>query len=101
MNISELEKKGRLIMFNLENGHNPRNAQEGEEWLSVLQENNKAKTIPENRLEGFLGLLKAFLDRLLEKSQQFSMDGLKRQQERINNQNSTKKKNKSKSFDEI
>ena len=40
LNISELEKKGRLIMFNLENGHNPRNAQEGEEWLSVLQENN-------------------------------------------------------------
>ena len=79
--------------------HNPRNAQEGEEWLSVLQENKKAKTIPENRLEGFLGLLKAFLDRLLEKSQQFSMDGLKRQQERINNQNSTKKKNKSKSYD--
>lgn len=99
LNISELEKKGRLIMFNLENGHNPRNAQEGEEWLSVLQENKKAKTIPENRLEGFLGLLKAFLDRLLEKSQQFSMDGLKRQQERINNQNSTKKKNKSKSYD--
>ena len=98
-NISELEKKGRLIMFNLENGHNPRNAQEGEEWLSVLQENKKAKTISENRLEGFLGLLKAFLDRLLEKSQQFSMDGLKRQQERINNQNSTKKKNKSKSYD--
>lgn len=99
LNISELEKKGRLIMFNLENGHNPRNAQEGEEWLSVLQENKKAKTIPENRLEGFLGLLKAFLDRLLEKSQQFSLDGLKRQQERINNQNSTKKKNKSKSYD--
>lgn len=99
LNISELEKKGRLIMFNLENGHNPRNAQEGEEWLSVLQENKKAKTIPENRLEGFLGLLKAFLDRLLEKSQQFSLDGLKRQQERINRQNSTKKKNKSKSYD--
>lgn len=99
LNISELEKKGRLIMFNLENGHNPRNAQEGEEWLSVLQENKKAKTIPENRLEGFLGLLKAFLDRLLEKSQQSSLDGLKRQQERINNQNSTKKKNKSKSYD--
>lgn len=99
LNISELEKKGRLIMFNLENGHNPRNAQEGEEWLSVLQENKKAKTIPENRLEGFLGLLKAFLDRLLEKSQQFSMDGLKRQHERINRQNSTKKKNKSKSHD--
>lgn len=99
LNISELEKKGRLIMFNLENGHNPRNEQEGEEWLSILQENKKAKTIPENRLEGFLGRLKAFLDRLLEKSRQFSMDGLKRQQERINRQNSTKKKNKSKSHD--
>ena len=99
LNISELEKKGRLIMFNLENVHNPRNEQEGEEWLSILQENKKAKTIPENRLEGFLGLLKAFLDRLLEKSRQFSMDGLKRQQERINRQNSTKKKNKSKSYD--
>lgn len=99
LNISELEKKGRLIMFNLENGHNPRNEQEGEEWLSILQENKKAKTIPDNRLEGFLGRLKAFLDGLLEKSRQFSMDGLKRQQERIKRQNSTKKKNKSKSHD--
>lgn len=92
LNISEVEKKGRLIMFNLENGYEPKNLQEGEEWLSILQENKKSGKIPEKRLEGFLGLLKAFLDRLLGKGQKYSLEGLKRQQE------TSKKVSKSKIF---
>lgn len=83
LNISELEEKGRLIMFNLENGYNPKNVQEGEEWLSVLQENKKSKTIPLNRLEGFLERLKAFLDKTLGKVSQFSLEGLKNEDKEI------------------
>lgn len=96
LNISELEKKGRLIMFNLENGHNPRNAQEGEEWLSILQENKKAKTIPENRLEGFLERLKSFLSKFLKRDNEFSLEGLKRKSEEIKRE---RKPRKSKSWD--
>lgn len=96
LNISELEKKGRLIMFNLENGHNPRNEQEGEEWLSILQENKKAKTIPENRLEGFLERLKSFLSKFLKRDNEFSLEGLKRKSEEIKRE---RKPRKSKSWD--
>ncbi|PGE83463.1 hypothetical protein COM62_31265, partial [Bacillus pseudomycoides] len=76
--ISELEKKGRLVLFNLENGHEPKNEKEGEQWLSILEENKKAKTIPHRRLEGFIKRLKVFLDKILEKSREFSLEGLKR-----------------------
>lgn len=100
LNISEVEKKGRLILYNLENGYSPKNLEEGQRWLSVLEENKKYKTIPERRLEGFLRRLKAFIDKLLGKSQKYSMDGLKQQQERIKQQNSTnQQKKKSKSYD--
>lgn len=96
LNISELEKEGRLIMFNLENGRNPKNEQEGEEWLSVLQENKKAKTIPENRLEGFLERLKSFLSKFLKRDNEFSLEGLKRKSEEIKRE---RKPRKSKSWD--
>lgn len=81
LEISETEKKGRLILFNLENGHEPRNRQEGEQWLSILEENKKAKTIPQKRLEGFIERLKAFLDKILGKERKFSLEGLKNQSE--------------------
>lgn len=98
LDISVLEEKGRLIMFNLENGHNPKNGQEGEEWLSVLLENKKARTIPENRLEGFLEHLRAFLDKMLGKVNQFSLEGLKNKDKEIKRE-SKMKKNKSRSYD--
>ncbi|WP_231348716.1 plasmid recombination protein [Bacillus mycoides] len=33
LKISETERKGRLILFNLKNGHEPRNREEGEKWI--------------------------------------------------------------------
>lgn len=92
LNISEVEKYGRLILFNLENGHEPKNKNEAEHWFSILEENKEDQTIPIKRLEGFLERLKAFLDRLLGKEQKYSLEGLKRQQEQ------SKKVSKSKIF---
>ncbi|MGG3046206.1 hypothetical protein ABEO76_24265 [Bacillus anthracis] len=79
--ISDTEKKGRLILHNLENGHKPKNRKEGEQWLSILEENKEAKTIPQKRLEGFIERLKEFLDKILGKDQKFSLSGLKRKSE--------------------
>lgn len=79
--ISETEKKGRLILHNLENGYKPKNRQEGEQWLSILEENKKANTIPKKRLEGFIERLKMFLDKILGKERKYSLEGLKRQSE--------------------
>ncbi|RVU63628.1 hypothetical protein BM74_13980 [Bacillus thuringiensis] len=62
--ISETEKKERLILHNLENGYKPKNRQEGEQWLSILEENKKANTIPQKHLDGFIERLKAFLDKM-------------------------------------
>nr|WP_180544679.1 MobV family relaxase [Bacillus thuringiensis] len=81
--ISELEKKGRLVLFNLENGHEPKNQKEGEQWLSILEENKKAKTIPQKRLEAFIERLKIFLDKILRKGREFSLEGLKRKSEQL------------------
>lgn len=81
--ISELEKKGRLVLFNLENGHEPENQKEGEQWLSILEENKKAKTIPQKRLEAFIERLKVFLDKILGKGREFSLESLKRKSEQL------------------
>ncbi|MBJ8026013.1 hypothetical protein JDS90_31890, partial [Bacillus cereus] len=90
--ISELEKKGRLVLFNLENGHEPKNQKEGEQWLFILEENKKAKTIPQKRLEGFIEHLKVFLDKILEKCKEFSLEGLKRLSEQSKKGKQPKKK---------
>ncbi|AZJ24836.1 hypothetical protein CT694_36060 (plasmid) [Bacillus wiedmannii bv. thuringiensis] len=81
--ISELEKKGRLVLFNLENGHEPKNQKEGEQWLSILEENKKVKTIPQKRLEAFIERLKVFLDKILGKTREFSLERLKRRSEQL------------------
>ncbi|MBG0970665.1 MobV family relaxase [Bacillus sp. SRB3LM] len=81
--IGELEKKGRLVLFNLENGHEPKNQKEGQQWLSILEENKKAKTISQKRLEAFIERLKAFLDKILGKEKEFSLEGLKRKSEQL------------------
>lgn len=90
--ISELEKKGRLVLFNLENGHEPKNQKEGEQWLSILEENKEAQTIPYRRLEGFIERLKVFLDKILEKSREFSLEGLKRLSEQSKQEGQPKKR---------
>ncbi|PEW69381.1 hypothetical protein CN448_12835 [Bacillus cereus] len=81
--IGELEKKGRLVLFNLENGHEPKNQKEGQQWLSILEENKKVKTISQKRLEAFIERLKAFLDKILGKGKEFSLEGLKRKSEQL------------------
>ncbi|HFJ9287343.1 TPA: hypothetical protein ACGW44_005368, partial [Bacillus toyonensis] len=90
--ISELEKKGRLVLFNLENGYEPENQKEGERWLSILEENKKAQTIPQKRLEAFIERLKVFLNKILGKSREFSLEGLKRLSEQSKKERQPKKK---------
>ncbi|MGH0697607.1 MobV family relaxase [Bacillus cereus] len=77
LEISDTEREGRWILFKLEKGHEPRNQEEGEHWLSILEKNKRDKTIPESRLEGFIGFLKGILDKMLGKEKKFSQEGLK------------------------
>ena len=75
--ISEMEKQGRLILSKVENGRIPEDEQKAKKWISVLEQNKEAGTIPLNRLESILEVLKAFLEKLLNKELKFSLDGLK------------------------
>ncbi|MEK4678341.1 hypothetical protein [Bacillus sp. FSL K6-2944] len=92
LSLSQLEKKGRLVLFNLENGHEPENQKEGERWLSILEENKKAQTIPQKRLESFIERLKVFLDKILGKTREFSLEGLKHLSEQSKQERQPKKK---------
>ena len=88
--ISEMEKQGRLILSKVENGRMPEDEQKAKKWISVLEQNKEAGTIPLNRLESILEVLKAFLEKLLNKELRFSLDGLKsRNTERKKNQKPT------------
>ncbi|MCA9766848.1 MAG: hypothetical protein KC455_10575, partial [Carnobacterium sp.] len=75
--ISEMEKQGRLILSKVENGRMPEDEKKAKTWISVLEQNKEAGTIPLNRLESILEVLKAFLEKLLNKELSFSLDGLK------------------------
>ncbi|WP_240671857.1 hypothetical protein [Bacillus thuringiensis] len=45
-----------------------------------MEENKKANTIPQKRLDGFIERLKAFVDnKILGKERKYSLEGLKRQ----------------------
>lgn len=75
--ISEMEKQGRLILSKVENGRMPEDEKKAKTWISVLEQNKEAGTIPLNRLESILEVLKDFLEKLLNKELRFSLDGLK------------------------
>lgn len=90
--VSDLEKKGRLIMYNMETGHKPKDVNEGKMWLSILEENKRVGHIPENRLKAFLDAFKRFLNKYLGVGQKFDMEAVKRQNERLEKQNSPKRK---------
>lgn len=75
--ISEMEKQGRLILSKVENGRMPEDENKAKKWISVLEQNKEAGTIPLNRLESILEVLKDFLEKLLNKELRFSLDGLK------------------------
>lgn len=74
LNISQMERNGRIILFNLESGHEPKDQAEGESWTETLEENKRLKTIPQSRLQNGLDKLKKFLDKLLGRD--FTLDGI-------------------------
>ena len=94
--MSENEKKGRLILHNLKNGHEPKNELEGSQWLSILEKNEKDRTIPKSRLNDVLDRLKSFVSKFLKRDNEFSLEGLKRKSEEIKRE---RKPRKSKSWD--
>lgn len=91
LNISQTEINGRIILFNLENGHEPKDREQGESWTSTLEENKRLKTISQSRLQRGLETLKVFIDKLLGRN--FSMDSVlhKVQQEKSKKPKSKKK----------
>lgn len=94
--MSENEKKGRLILHNLKKGHEPKNELEGSQWLSILEKNEKDRTIPKSRLNDVLDRLKSFVSKFLKRDNEFSLEGLKRKSEEIKRESKPKK---SKSWD--
>lgn len=94
LNISQTEIDGRLILFNLENGHEPLDREQGERWSSTLEENKRLKTIPQSRLQRGLDKLKQFIEKFLVRG--FSMDSVL---QKVEQEKSRKPKNKKKSHD--
>lgn len=94
LNISQTEIDGRLILFNLENGHEPLDRERGERWSSTLEENKRLKTIPQSRLQRGLDKLKQFIEKFLVRG--FSMDSVL---QKVEQEKSRKPKNKKKSHD--
>jgi len=91
LNISQTERNGRIILFNLESGHEPDNREQAETWTSTLEENKRLKTIPQSRLQSGLDKLKKFLDKLLGRD--FTLDGIL---QRVQQEKSKKPKSKKK-----
>ncbi|WP_035033565.1 MobV family relaxase [Carnobacterium mobile] len=77
LDVSSLEIKGRLVIDNVENGRLPKSEDKTKKWISVLEQNKEAGTIPLNRLESILDTLKALLEKLLNRELSFSLDSLK------------------------
>ena len=94
LNISQTEIDGRLILFNLENGQEPLDREQGERWSSTLEENKRLKTIPQSRLQRGLDKLKQFIEKFLVRG--FSMDSVL---QKVEQEKSRKPKNKKKSHD--
>lgn len=90
LNISQTEINGRIILFNLENGHEPKNREQGESWTSTLEENKRLKTIPQSRLQRGLEKLKVFIDKLLGRN--FSMESVLQQAEKEKSKKPNSKK---------
>lgn len=66
LNISQTEINGRIILFNLENGHEPKNKDQAESWTSTLEENKRLKTIPLSRLQIGFNKLKEIINKFLD-----------------------------------
>lgn len=98
-NVSDLERNGRIVMTMLEAGQRPKNAENCSEWLSILEDNKKAGNIPVNRLEGFIGLLKGILDKMLQQVNQFSVKALKSRNNEIDKSSAAAKRKKSRDLE--
>lgn len=93
LNISQTERNGRIILFNLESGHEPDNREQAETWTSTLEENKRLKTIPQSRLQWGLDKVKQFIDKILGRD--FSMESvLRKVQEDKAKEPMTKKKSR-------
>lgn len=77
LNITDLEKKGRLSLDSLEKGNVPANLEKAQMWESVLEENERAGTIPKNRIQGVLKGIKAHIVDKHVKESGFSVRELK------------------------
>lgn len=99
LQISTLEFQGRLVLHNLENDRMPKNKEEGENWLEILEENKEEKTIPQNRLEKAIGKIKLFLEKFIKRAKEadFSMDWLVEKNKELSQQRQQQKKTKSRS----
>lgn len=89
--MNESERLGRLIIDSFERGLLPKDISKAQEAYSVLEENKKAGTIPLNRLERVLEVLKAFIDELLRREDRFSLKGLKERSESLEREKKPKR----------
>lgn len=68
-NITDLEKKGRLALDNLERGKPPKSVEKSRLWESAIIKNVDAGLIPKNRTQGYLkGLEKHIQDKTTEET---------------------------------
>lgn len=72
LKISETEKKGRLIVYQIETGRAPKTKKEGREWVKTLEENREQNLIEPNRLEKALTALKEMIEKIIERVQSYS-----------------------------
>jgi len=85
------ERMGRLIIDSLEQGLSPTSLADAQESYSILEENKKAGTIPEHRLERFLERLKAFIEEFLGREDKFSLNGLKERKKGLDREETPKR----------
>lgn len=98
IDIGRVEKAGRIIIDKIENNKMPKDVVMAEKWLGILEENKRAETIPLNRIESILDRIKDFIDRLLGRQNQFSLEGVKSKDNELKRED-TPKKTKSKGME--
>ena len=91
IDIGRVEKAGRIIIDKIENNKMPKDVVMAEKWLGILEENKRAETIPLNRIESILDRIKDFIDRLLGRQNQFSLEGVKSKDNELKREDTPKK----------
>lgn len=83
LEISPLEKRGRIIIDKIENNKIPEDSDTLKKWVLVLEENKQSETIPLNRIDSAINTLREFLQQIVDKVKTFSIDGLKSRNKEI------------------